>query len=301
MPRPRITKATYTIMPDFGLSDYAWIKLPSDVPAGLGSDCADRYSWDGDHAISEELQQAFSAWTLEFDRAPRTAELYLDLDWADFHRRGLELARRLKSELGESVTVVYLKPSEDPCREVDERREVLADGRLLPLPTMREIYTIGFREMIDRIVSGGQTGADRAALDWAIANDMPHGGWCPKGRKAADGVLADKYQLTETESTGYRQRTKRNVDDSDGTLIVNLGELDGGTLATKVFAEKARKPCQIVQLDGGVTNTIIHEVLRWLRIHPIDVLNIAGPKEEKRPGIYALTYQLLERLVALSE
>lgn len=283
-------------MPDFGFAPYAWIKRPGSALAGVGGNCADSYAWCGDHCISQELQQSFSEWALEFERAPFTENHCLDLDWADYHRRGLDLARRLKVDLGESVAVIYLKPTEDPGKEVDERREVLEDGTLLPLPSMHEIYAIGFREMIDRIVSGGQTGADRAALDWALANNVPHGGWCPKGRKAADGILADQYLLTETESEGYRQRTRRNVLDSDGTLIVNLGDLDGGTLATKLFAEKARKPYLVVQLDNGITRPILNEVLHWLRHYPVATLNVAGPREEKRPGVYALTYQLLHQL-----
>jgi hypothetical protein len=149
---------------------------------------------------------------------------------------------------------------------------------------------------IRRIVSGGQTGADRAALDWAIDHAVPHGGWCPKGRKAVDGVLAARYQLTETESEGYRQRTRRNVHESDATLITNLGELDGGTQLTRVFAEKAGKPCLIVALDAGITDEVVLTVSNWLERHRPETLNVAGPREEKRAGIYALTYQLLDRL-----
>jgi hypothetical protein len=83
--------------------------------------------------------------------------------------------------------------------------------------------------MPPKIVSGGQTGADRAALDWAIFHDLPHGGWCPKGRKAEDGVIPDQYQLTETSSASYPQRTQWNVRDSDGTVIFTMtSKLFGG-------------------------------------------------------------------------
>jgi hypothetical protein len=88
------------------------------------------------------------------------------------------------------------------------------------------------QNLVSRIHSGGQTGADRSALDWALRNHVPHGGWCPRGRKAEDGPLDAKYLLQETKSAGYLQRTRQNVMDSDGTLIVNLGTLEGGTLAT---------------------------------------------------------------------
>jgi len=92
------------------------------------------------------------------------------------------------------------------------------------------------------IISGGQTGTDRAALDFAIAHGIPHGGWCPLGRRAEDGVLDPRYRLRETESKSYRQRTRRNVADSDATLILNLGELADGSLATRQLAERASKP-----------------------------------------------------------
>lgn len=102
-----------------------------------------------------------------------------------------------------------------------------------------------------KIISGGQTGADRAALDWAIAAGIPHGGWAPKGRKAEDGRIPDCYQLLELPSASYRQRTRQNVLDSDGTLIVNLGELNDGTMLTRTFAEALDKPCLVIQVEGN--------------------------------------------------
>lgn len=144
-----------------------------------------------------------------------------------------------------------------------------------------------------RIVSGGQTGADRAALDFAIANGYTHGGWAPSERKAEDGVIPLKYQLTELPDGGYRQRTRRNVEDGDGTLIVNLGELDGGTLATRQFAETLGKPCLVLQLDEGVSADIVQGAVRWLYEERISKLNVAGPRESKRPGVYGVTVELL--------
>ena len=121
-----------------------------------------------------------------------------------------------------------------------------------------------------------------------------HGGWAPRGREAEDGRIPPKYQLTELPDGGYRQRTRRNVEDSDGTLIVNLGELDGGTLATKIFAEKAGKPHYVAQVDDGATDEMAASVLAWLRAHHIKTLNVAGPRESKRPGIYQQTTALLQ-------
>ena len=151
------------------------------------------------------------------------------------------------------------------------------------------------KNLVSRIVSGGQTGADRAALDWAIRNRVPHGGWCPRGRIAEDGVLAEKYERREAQSPDYRWRTRQNVTDSDGTLILNIGTLDGGTLETTKFAEGFGKPHLLLQLDSGVRDEDIQQLLDWLRGESIGALNVAGPRESKRPGIYALTCEFLDR------
>jgi hypothetical protein len=148
------------------------------------------------------------------------------------------------------------------------------------------------------IVSGGQTGVDRAALDFAIEYGYDHGGWVPHGREAEDGPIPSKYQLIELPHGGYRQRTKRNVEDSDGTLIVNIGALDGGTLATQAFAQKLGRPCFIAQLATDPTDSIAPRIIEWLQVHGIQTLNVAGPRESKRPGIYCLTRELLEAIAA---
>lgn len=119
-----------------------------------------------------------------------------------------------------------------------------------------------------------------------MVGGLPTDAW-PKG------VIPAKYQLTEIAEGGYRQRTRRNVADSDATLIVNLGELDGGTLATQVFAEKSGKPCLVVQADPGISEGMVNSVLAWLRQHDVKILNVAGPRESKRPGICRLTSEML--------
>lgn len=149
------------------------------------------------------------------------------------------------------------------------------------------------KDLIPCIVSGGQTGADRAALDWAIRNDVPHGGWCPRGRKAEDGPLDVKYLLQETRSSGYLQRTRQNVVDSDGTLVVNLGKLEGGTLATVKLAASLGKPYLVLQLDSGVGDAESRQVLDWVARESLAILNIAGPRASKRPDIYSRTSALL--------
>lgn len=147
-----------------------------------------------------------------------------------------------------------------------------------------------------KIVSGGQTGADRAALDWAIRHGIPHGGWCPKGRRAEDGPLDARYRLMETEGEGYRARTVRNVRDSDATLVVNLGELEGGSLETRRIAERRHKPVRVVQLDSPTDGEVVRALRAWLDDSAVQVLNVAGPRESKRPGIYGATCNFLELL-----
>ncbi|HAG79034.1 molybdenum cofactor carrier [Stutzerimonas stutzeri] len=142
------------------------------------------------------------------------------------------------------------------------------------------------------IISGGQTGVDRAALDFAIARQIPHGGCCPAGRRAADGVLDARYQLVETESSGYRQRTKHNVRDADATLIIYRGRLEGGSLLTRDLATGHGKPLLLCDLHAP-TEELLAAWQDWLVSHPIAILNIAGPSEARNPGIYLQASTLL--------
>jgi hypothetical protein len=148
-------------------------------------------------------------------------------------------------------------------------------------------------KLVERIVSGGQTGVDRAALDVALELGIPCGGWCPRGRRADDGRIPARYPLTETGSPFYKVRTERNVRDSDGTLILNLGKLDGGTAYTARMAKKHGKPCLIVSLDSEVDP---RQITEWLRANNMRCVNIAGPREGKRPGVYAAARDLLLRV-----
>lgn len=150
------------------------------------------------------------------------------------------------------------------------------------------------------VVSGGQTGVDRAALDWASSHGILHSGWCPKGRMAADGPLPSRYHLRETESAGYRQRTKLNVQDSDATIIFNTGNLDGGTLQTVRFAQRMNKPYCTFQLDEVGLAQVAFQLVEWLKVGQFVTLNIAGPREEKRPCIYTLVLSVLDLCLAMS-
>lgn len=139
---------------------------------------------------------------------------------------------------------------------------------------------------LQKIVSGAQTGVDRAALDVAILLGMPHGGWCPQGRLAEDGPISIHYNLQETESRRYYVRTELNVKESDGTLILFRRLITQGTALTRRCADHYRRP--LLCLDLGRPTDAYRDIIRhWLVEHQIATLNIAGPRESSAPGIAA--------------
>ncbi len=146
-----------------------------------------------------------------------------------------------------------------------------------------------------KIISGGQTGVDRGALDAAAELGIPHGGWCPAGRRAEDGVIPPVYQLAETDSPDYAERTERNVLEADATLILCCGRPTGGTELTRQLAVAHAKPHLVVDLDAPVS---FHEVRRYLDSAGVKVLNVAGPRESQQPGIARRAYRFLLELFA---
>ena len=144
-----------------------------------------------------------------------------------------------------------------------------------------------------RIISGGQTGVDRAALDAAWSCGLPHGGWCPKGRVAEDGEIGALYDLKETPKNTYSQRTRWNVRDSDGTLILTRGTPTGGTAYTIGVAKELGRPCLRVQVDDPGAAARITE---WLAKQEIATLNVAGPRDSTSPGIYEDAKKILTRV-----
>lgn len=148
--------------------------------------------------------------------------------------------------------------------------------------------------MLDKIVSGGQTGVDRAALDWAIEHGIAYGGWCPKGRRAEDGIIPARYQLRETPSKDYQQRTRWNVRDSDATLIVTpTKELMGGTLFTRQYALKIRKPS--LQVFPSIAWR--EWIMAFCETNVIRSLNVAGPRRSSAPDIEAFVHEVLNFLL----
>lgn len=145
-----------------------------------------------------------------------------------------------------------------------------------------------------KIISGGQTGADRAALDYAIEFNISYGGWVPKGRKTEDGKLPEKYKLQEMPTSDYSKRTEKNILAADGTLIVSHGRLTGGSALTQFLAEKHNKPFIHVDMDSMSMEDASEAVRLWLKENCIDTLNVAGPRASKDPAIYEATRRLLD-------
>lgn len=161
-----------------------------------------------------------------------------------------------------------------------------------------------------KIVSGGQTGADRAALDVAIAHCIPHGGWCPRGRWAEDGALAPQYKLLETGARRVIVRTRQNVIDSDATLVFTFGPPEGGSRATLSFASQCKRPYLHVDLNNRDDCAAARWISRWLTgiveekfgsESDTDLfgLNVAGSRESTAPGIYERVYNILAKVVDL--
>jgi hypothetical protein len=146
-----------------------------------------------------------------------------------------------------------------------------------------------------KIVSGGQTGVDRAALDVALELGIPCGGWCPQGRRAEDGVIAKKYPLRETPTAEYAERTEWNVRESDGTLVLTRGEpaIGSGTAFTIELARVYRRPHLIVDLVSPVP---AQTVRGWIGENRIRVLNVAGPRAEGNRGIYKQAVRFLRKV-----
>jgi hypothetical protein len=144
------------------------------------------------------------------------------------------------------------------------------------------------------IISGGQTGVDRAALDFALNNGIPCGGWCPKGRRSEDGSIPSRYPLKETASEDYSVRTRKNILSSDGTLIiVKDGLMDRGTQLTANLCEQLGKP----YFSAGISENSVKECFRkWFEEKNIFTLNVAGCRESSQPGIYNYALEMLNLL-----
>lgn len=144
-----------------------------------------------------------------------------------------------------------------------------------------------------KIISGGQTGVDRGALDAALEVGIECGGTCPAGRKAEDGIIPEIYPLTELPSTVYSDRTRQNVIDSDATLVLHFGQLEGGTAFTQRCCMRENKPCVVIDVSRNEHVVLVHQILEFIKQHKVRVLNVAGPRASKVPVAQEQTRRLI--------
>jgi hypothetical protein len=149
-----------------------------------------------------------------------------------------------------------------------------------------------------RIVSGGQTGVDRGALDAALAHGCAGAGWCPQGRRAEDGVIPARYPLRELPGGGYRERTRQNVADSDATLIITFGPARGGTAATRADCRRLGRPWLLIDAAACPVDAAVGQLAAFVAAHAVQVLNVAGPRASGAPAAYRYARDLLERYLA---
>jgi hypothetical protein len=154
--------------------------------------------------------------------------------------------------------------------------------------------------MIDKIISGGQTGVDQAALDVAIKLGIPYGGWIPKGRKTENGALPQKYNMQEMPTANYAQRTEKNVIDSNATLIISRGKLTNGSEYTRKMAMKHHRPWLHIDITKDAKFHAATRIVSWIFDNQISVLNVAGPRASKDPEIYVDAMNILESAYYLS-
>lgn len=146
---------------------------------------------------------------------------------------------------------------------------------------------------LQKIISGGQSGVDRGALDAALSHGFPCGGWCPPGRLAEDGAIAAVYPLSEMETGGYKARTRQNVLASDGTVVIHFGELEGGTERTARQCALHFKPHLLIDAKNASVAQAAERMLGFIEAHSIAILNVAGPRQSKAPGAREYAYDVI--------
>lgn len=153
---------------------------------------------------------------------------------------------------------------------------------------------------LEKIISGGQTGVDRGALDAALDNKFPCGGWCPPGRMAEDGPIDDVYPMSEMDHGSYGERTRQNVIDSDGTVIIYFGELEGGTKVTLQQCIQRKKPYELINAQENSEKRAAELIMRFVESFSINTLNVAGPRQSKVPEAHDYTYKAISIVLEIS-
>ena len=148
-----------------------------------------------------------------------------------------------------------------------------------------------------KIISGGQTGVDRAALDVALNHGIESGGWCPTGRLDEFGKIPDRYPLKELENGGFTERTLQNVKDSDGTVIIYPGKLSGGTEQTVRFCVEQQRPRLLIDASKIPVEEAARLIANFVRENKIDILDVAGPRQREWPEGYQYAYRALDILL----
>lgn len=147
------------------------------------------------------------------------------------------------------------------------------------------------------IICGGQTGVDRGALDAALGLHNACGGWCPAGRDAEDGPIPERYPLLELPGAGHAERTRKNVEDSDGTLILHLGPLTGGTRHTFDLCRTLAKPVCLLDAATVTPEEGAAQARAFIEAHAIARLNVAGPRASQWPGAHEYAHAAVRALL----
>lgn len=150
-----------------------------------------------------------------------------------------------------------------------------------------------------KIISGGQTGVDRAALDAAFECGVESGGWCPEGRIAEDGVIPEKYPVKELPGSGYRQRTKQNVLDSDGTVIIYFDSPSGGTKLTIALCVEQKRSYLLIDAKEFTVDSAVQKIEKFINQHSIITLNVAGPRASGERNAYDYAKKVIKGVLTV--